>query len=236
VLYDFDANLANFFRLTISLFYLGPTSCCCCCCCYKCSLCEERSLGRFVVHAFPLKSLRPNTSFIIAPVEEIFETQPIHFGSEDDVYLPIIHELTRLQKEKGFQLAKQILDMSAEFICIRDNHYVYKFSPHSLFIALKKGVTPQAITRTLNELSKNHMPTRTFMLIMNVDEYKNYYKAVVVLKGGKYHVQSDSMDLLSDLLQNVQIRELVSKPDQLDKTVQTSAFVVLKLILLETLT
>lgn len=145
-----------------------------------------------------------------------FNPQPIIFGVECDVYLQVITELNEFNLQRGFQLAKELLDAVADFDTIVSiKAFKYVMTRHSLYVAYKKGYRAHQIIRLFRVLAQNPMPSNLLQLILREEEYIHYYKAVMVLRDNKYYVQSTDKQVLLHLLSHPPIRALVIQPDQI---------------------
>jgi DNA excision repair protein ERCC-3 len=145
-----------------------------------------------------------------------FNPQPVIFGLECDLYLQVITELNDFNLQRGFQLAKELLDAVGDFETIVSiKAFKYVMTKHSLYVAYKKGYRAHQIIRLLRVLAQNPMPTNLLQLILREEEYINYYKAVMVLRDNKYYIQSTDKQVLLHLLSHPPIRALAIQPDQI---------------------
>jgi transcription initiation factor IIE alpha subunit len=162
----------------------------------------------------------PN-AVLSAPVS--FHTQPLYFGTECDVYLPIITELNEWERELGVQLAKELLDSIADFESII-NARVFKYiiTRHSLYIAYKRSFRAAEILRLLRTLARNPIPRQLHELISNEENYIHYYRTVLILREGSFFVQSMELSVIRALLQDPRIRKLAAHPDQILRVYQTN--------------
>jgi hypothetical protein len=145
-----------------------------------------------------------------------FQTQPLYFGQGCDIYLPIITDLGTLQRERGVQLAKELLDSIAEFESIINARvFKYTVTRYSLYIAYKRGFRAAEILRLLRTLSQNPMPDTLYQLIANEEAYRHYYRAVLVLRDGKYYVQSRDKKVITTLLSDPHVSKLAVHPDHI---------------------
>ncbi len=162
---------------------------------------------------------RSATEEITVEEDEIktpFNPQPILFGVECDIYLQCITELNEFTLQRGFQLAKELLDAVADFDTIVSiKAFKYVMTRHSLYVAYKKGYRAQQIIRLFRVLAQNPMPSNMLQLILREEEYIHYYKAVMVLRDNKYYIQSTDKQVLLHLLSHPPIRALVIQPEQI---------------------
>jgi DNA excision repair protein ERCC-3 len=152
-----------------------------------------------------------------------FDTQPLFFGSDCDVYLPIITDWAVLQRERGVQLAKELLDSIADFdSIINARMFKYTITRHSLYIAYKRGFRAAEMLRLLRTLAQNPIPRSLYELINNEQAYIHYYRAVLVLENGNFYVQSPDKSVIAALLRDPRVREVATHPDQILLVLKTA--------------
>eukprot|EP01130_Rhizamoeba_saxonica_P017819 TRINITY_DN8732_c0_g1_i1.p1 TRINITY_DN8732_c0_g1~~TRINITY_DN8732_c0_g1_i1.p1 ORF type:complete len:1155 (+),score=249.27 TRINITY_DN8732_c0_g1_i1:477-3467(+) len=151
---------------------------------------------------------------------EDFNPTPIFFGSEDNrVYLSIIKNFELHNIEKATDLAKYLLDDVSEFEkIINATVYVYRITPHSLYLGYTRGYGPREIVRLLKLLSRNPMPLKLESLIRNETHGSSYYQATMVLRDGKCLVQSADEELLLNIIKNRELSNYLPTTNTMFRT------------------
>jgi hypothetical protein len=139
-----------------------------------------------------LSSVRPGSAQSATQVKEEedpaaypFDCALIHYANDHIIKLPVITSEEIWKREKGHQLAKDLLETMAVLEEIQDGHFCYKVTKLSLYQARQRGLRASEIVRLLEQLSKQPIPASLFAEIMNEHAYEDLFKGWIKLHNGK---------------------------------------------------
>jgi hypothetical protein len=99
--------------------------------------------------------------------------------------LPVISDENMWRRQKGHQLAKELLESMSVLEEIQEGHFCYKITKLSLFQAKQRGFRATEIVRLLEMLSMEQVPSAIFNIIMDESKYDHFFRGWIKMHNSK---------------------------------------------------
>ncbi|KAH7323224.1 helicase conserved C-terminal domain-containing protein [Stachybotrys elegans] len=165
-----------------------------------------RNIQKFDISAFPYE-LGPGLFDLATGLFEKNDFTALALKPDHQARPLRVDGCARLVLEKFHPLVSQVQEFLvtiAEQISRPDFLHEYRLTTHSLYAAVSVGLTADDIIKTLARFSKNEMPQNVIRYIQHCG--RRYGMVKLVLRNGKYYLETVDLATLQMLLQDTRIR------------------------------